>query len=44
MKKLLVIVAVLFTVSMIATSCGGSRRGGGSEGCPTANKAKPFRA
>jgi hypothetical protein len=41
MKKLLVIATILFTVSVVFSSCGGNRNG---VGCPTASKSKPFRA
>lgn len=41
MKKLFLIGLVLFTITVIVTSCGGNRNG---VGCPTANSSKPFRA
>jgi hypothetical protein len=41
MKKLLLVLLVAAGVSIVASSCGGQRKG---VGCPTANSNKPFRA
>ncbi len=41
MKKILVIVAVIFIVSTVITSCATTKNGAG---CPTASKTKKFTA
>jgi predicted small secreted protein len=43
MKKLLLIIAVLFAIATIAQSCGASRNKNGV-GCPSGNPNKPFRS
>jgi hypothetical protein len=43
MKKILLIVSVLFALAVITQSCGASRNGNGV-GCPKGNPNKPFRA
>ncbi len=44
MKKLFLIVVVLFTIGTLVQSCGASRSGKGGVGCPKGNPNKPFRA